>query len=65
MKFFGEQMNCALDSFKPYQRPRLSDAAHEKRGLQPQRDGRWSIEKRTTCRVEQVRLSVKEPAAVR
>jgi hypothetical protein len=26
MKTFGEQKNCALDRFKPYQRPKLSHA---------------------------------------
>jgi len=33
-------MNCALDRFKPYQRPKLSDPAHEGVRLQPERDGR-------------------------
>jgi hypothetical protein len=38
MKFFGEQMNCALDSFKPYQRPKLSAGGHEGRRLEQERD---------------------------
>jgi len=28
MKLFGKQKHCPLDSFKPYQRPKLSDPAH-------------------------------------
>jgi hypothetical protein len=40
MKTFGEQKHCALDRFKPYQRPKLSDPAHEGARLQPGRDGR-------------------------
>ena len=36
----GAQKNCPLDSFKPYQRPKLSDPAHEGVRLQPRRDGR-------------------------
>ena len=44
MKTFGEQKNCALDRIKPYQRPKLSDPACGRRGLQSERDGqvRWS-----------------------
>ena len=40
MKIFGEQRNCLLDIFKPYQRPKLSDPARERVRLQPERDGR-------------------------
>jgi hypothetical protein len=50
MKTFGEQKHCTLDSFKPYQRPKLSDGGHEACRLQQERDaavrcsawlGRW------------------------
>ena len=34
------QMHCPLDSNKSYQRPKLSDPAHEGIGLQPRREGR-------------------------
>jgi len=40
MKISGAQENCLLDEFKPYQRPKLSDPAHEGVRLQPRRDGR-------------------------
>ena len=40
MKNFGKQSYYLLDIFKPYQRPKLSDPAHEGIRLQPGRDGR-------------------------
>src|ERR1051325_4802503 len=40
MNLFGEQKNCLLDTFKPYQRPKLSDPAHGRQRLQPRRSRR-------------------------
>jgi hypothetical protein len=34
MKLLGKQSYCLLDSFKPYQRPKLSDGGHETRRLE-------------------------------
>src|ERR1041385_4140896 len=39
-KLFGEQKNCLLDTFKPYQRPKLSDPAHGTPRWQPRRSRR-------------------------
>src|SRR5829696_4521207 len=40
MKLLGKHEHCLLDSFKPYQRPKLSDPAHGTQRLQPRRSRR-------------------------